>query len=147
MQFVNPKIDVSGATATVTGVRRYGMQTRDGQQLQTETNTTLVLRQSANGWHIESVRHQARITCRFGRTHATSLVAGAADRPRWRRPRPPQDTQPTTTLSLVFQDLYGPNGLVVNSDQVLPDGSTHSGTSTARSSRTSRSSTSRSPAS
>jgi len=60
VQFVNPKIDVSGATATVTGVRRYGMQTRDGQQLQTETNTTLVLRQSANGWHIESVRHQAR---------------------------------------------------------------------------------------
>ena len=60
VQFVDPKIDVSGSTATVTGVRRYGLQTRDGQQLRTETNTTLVLRQSANGWHIESVRHQAR---------------------------------------------------------------------------------------
>jgi len=60
VQFVDPKIDVSGSTATVTGVRRYGMQTRDGQQLRTETNTTVVLRQSANGWHIESVRHQAR---------------------------------------------------------------------------------------
>jgi hypothetical protein len=30
------------------------------------------------------------------------------------------------TLSLVFQDLFGPNGLVVNSEEVLPDGSTHS---------------------
>jgi ketosteroid isomerase-like protein len=60
VQFVSPKIDVSGSTATVTGVRRYGMQTRDGQRLHTETTTTLVLRQGANGWHIESVRHQAR---------------------------------------------------------------------------------------
>ena len=37
-----------------------------------------------------------------------------------------QEQEPTTTLALVFQDLYGPNGLVVNSNQVLPDGSTHS---------------------
>jgi hypothetical protein len=60
VQFVDPKIAITGSTATVTGVRRYGMQTRDGQQLRTETTTTLVLRQAANGWHIESVRHQAR---------------------------------------------------------------------------------------
>jgi serine/threonine-protein kinase len=60
VQFVNPKIEISGATATVTGTRRYGMQTRDGQQLRTETMTTLVLRQAGNGWQIESVRHQAR---------------------------------------------------------------------------------------
>ena len=60
VQFVNPKIDVSGSTATITGVRRYGMQTRDGQQLRNEANTTLVLRQAGNGWHIESVRYQAR---------------------------------------------------------------------------------------
>jgi hypothetical protein len=31
------------------------------------------------------------------------------------------------TLSEVFQDLFGPNGLVVDSNAVLPDGSTHSG--------------------
>jgi hypothetical protein len=31
-----------------------------------------------------------------------------------------------TTLSSVFHDLFGPNGLVVNSEAVLPDGSTHS---------------------
>ena len=60
VQFVSPKIDISGSTATITGIRRYGMQTRDGQQLRQETNTTLVLRQAGNGWHIESVRHQAR---------------------------------------------------------------------------------------
>ncbi|RPJ59460.1 MAG: hypothetical protein EHM24_27885, partial [Acidobacteria bacterium] len=29
-------------------------------------------------------------------------------------------------LALVFQDIFGPNGLRVNSEQVLPDGSTHS---------------------
>ena len=32
----------------------------------------------------------------------------------------------TTTLSSVFQNLFGPNGLVVDSQAVLPDGSTHS---------------------
>ncbi len=36
VQFVNPKIEVSGSTATITGIRRYGMQTRDGQQLRNE---------------------------------------------------------------------------------------------------------------
>lgn len=29
-------------------------------------------------------------------------------------------------LALVFEDIFGPNGLVVNSEAVLPDGSTHS---------------------
>ena len=41
-------------------------------------------------------------------------------------PAAAQEQEPTPTLSVVFQDLYGPNGLVVNSNQVLPDGSTHS---------------------
>jgi hypothetical protein len=35
--------------------------------------------------------------------------------------------QPVPTLSQVFEDLFGPNGLVVDSKAVLPDGSTHSG--------------------
>lgn len=34
--------------------------------------------------------------------------------------------RPSATLSAVFHDLFGPNGLVVDSDAVLPDGSTHS---------------------
>lgn len=29
-------------------------------------------------------------------------------------------------LALLFRDIYGPNGLIVNSEAVLPDGSTHS---------------------
>ena len=29
-------------------------------------------------------------------------------------------------LATLFQDLFGPNGLIVNSEEVLPDGSTHS---------------------
>ena len=29
-------------------------------------------------------------------------------------------------LASVFADLFGPNGLVVSSEAVLPDGSTHS---------------------
>jgi serine/threonine protein kinase/tetratricopeptide (TPR) repeat protein len=60
VQFVDPKIEVTGSTATVTGLRRYGLHTRDGQQLRSETTTTLVLRQAGNGWHIESVRYRAR---------------------------------------------------------------------------------------
>jgi hypothetical protein len=35
--------------------------------------------------------------------------------------------QQAPTLSEIFQDLFGPNGLVVDSEAVLPDGSTHSG--------------------
>lgn len=32
----------------------------------------------------------------------------------------------TPKLASIFQDIYGPSGLVVNSEAVLPDGSTHS---------------------
>ncbi len=34
--------------------------------------------------------------------------------------------QTTTKLALIFQNIYGPNGLVVDSEALLPDGSTHS---------------------
>lgn len=37
----------------------------------------------------------------------------------------PAQTRPAR-LASVFSDLFGPNGLVVNSESVLPDGSTHS---------------------
>ena len=39
----------------------------------------------------------------------------------------PAPAQVITKLSLLFRDIYGPNGLVVDSEAVLPDGSTHSG--------------------
>ena len=40
---------------------------------------------------------------------------------------PPVAAQTTTKLSLLFRNIYGPNGLVVDSKALLPDGSTHSG--------------------
>jgi eukaryotic-like serine/threonine-protein kinase len=59
VQFVDPRIDVAEQTVTVSGRRRYSLRTRDGQQLRSETVTTLALRQSGTDWVIESVRHQA----------------------------------------------------------------------------------------
>lgn len=58
VSFSDPRIDVRGTSATVTGTRRYGLQTRDGQQLRSETRTTLTLRRTDSGWVIESIRHQ-----------------------------------------------------------------------------------------
>jgi hypothetical protein len=48
------------------------------------------------------------------------LTLGAA------APASAQQVQQPPTLAEVFQDLFGPNGLVVDSNSVLPDGSTHS---------------------
>ncbi len=56
--FSDSHIEVRGASATVTGLRRYGLHTRDGQQLRSETRTTIALRQANGGWVIESIRHQ-----------------------------------------------------------------------------------------
>ncbi|HEX7086738.1 MAG TPA: protein kinase [Vicinamibacterales bacterium] len=56
--FSGSRIEVDGASATVTGIRRYGLLTRDGQQLRSETRTTIALRRADGGWVIESIRHQ-----------------------------------------------------------------------------------------
>lgn len=58
VSFSDSRIEVNGASATVTGIRRYGLHTRDGQQLRSETRTTIALRQTDGGWVIESIRHQ-----------------------------------------------------------------------------------------
>jgi ketosteroid isomerase-like protein len=58
VELASPRIDVSGATATVNAVRHYSLRTRDGQQLRSDTATTLTLRQGASGWLIESVSHR-----------------------------------------------------------------------------------------
>ena len=58
VELSSPKIEVSGATATVTAVRHYSLHTRDGQQLRSDTNTTLTLRQQGAVWLIESVSHR-----------------------------------------------------------------------------------------
>ena len=52
-----PRIQVNGQSATVVVRRLYQLRTRDGQQLRSETTTTLHLRHNG-AWHIESVRHQ-----------------------------------------------------------------------------------------
>ena len=58
VELASPRIDVTGATATVTAVRHYSLSTRDGQQLRSDTSTTLTLRQASSGWVIESVSHR-----------------------------------------------------------------------------------------
>jgi len=58
VELASPRFEVHGATATVTAVRHYSLRTRDGQQLRSDTATTLTLRQQGAGWLIESVSHR-----------------------------------------------------------------------------------------
>ncbi len=58
VELASPRIDVNGATATVTAVHHYSLRTHDGQQLRSDTTTTLTLRHAASGWLIESVSHR-----------------------------------------------------------------------------------------
>lgn len=58
VELASPQMEIAGATATVTAVRHYSLTTRDGQQLRSNTSTTLTLRQAASGWLIESVSHR-----------------------------------------------------------------------------------------
>ena len=60
VSFVNPKVEISGSAATVSGVRQYSIVTRDGQALRSETVTTLSLKRAGNDWLIDSVRHVAK---------------------------------------------------------------------------------------
>ena len=53
---LDPHISASGSNGTVTFRRRYELQTRDGQKLRTETQTTMLVRRTSAGWIIESIR-------------------------------------------------------------------------------------------
>lgn len=61
------------------------------------------------------------------------LVAGSAlallvaARPAWAQQQPYNVAVQATELSRIFTELYGPEGLVVNSSTPLPGGATHSG--------------------
>jgi hypothetical protein len=55
----NTDIKVSGQAATVTFVRRYQLSTVDGQNLLTNSRTTLSARHAGNEWVIERVRFEA----------------------------------------------------------------------------------------
>lgn len=56
-RLLDPAIEVSAGTATVTSRRRYEIETLDGHRLRSDTISTLALRSSGGGWVIESVRH------------------------------------------------------------------------------------------
>ena len=60
VRFSDPRIEMNGDVATVTGVREYRLATQDGQQLATVTRTTLTLRRAGDTWHIERIVHQPR---------------------------------------------------------------------------------------
>ena len=57
-ELAESRIDVAGTTATVSGVRRYTVQTRDGQQLHRDTATTIRLRRAGSAWVIETIRFE-----------------------------------------------------------------------------------------
>ena len=54
----DPRISVAGADATVTFVRRYELQTVEGQRLRNDTRTTMTLRRTGSGWVIDDIRFE-----------------------------------------------------------------------------------------
>jgi len=60
VDIVNPQISVSGASATVTFVRRYEFQPKDGTPLRADTPATMTLRRTELGsWVIEQIQFGA----------------------------------------------------------------------------------------
>ena len=55
-----PRIELSGNKATVICQRSYRLETRDGQRLETDTQTVLALHRDGESWVIDDVRHQPR---------------------------------------------------------------------------------------
>jgi hypothetical protein len=56
--FSEPRITIDDDTTTVTGLRSYGLETRDGQYLSTTTRTTITLRRLDGQWLIQEVVHR-----------------------------------------------------------------------------------------
>jgi ketosteroid isomerase-like protein len=55
----NQQIEVGGDTATVTCLRRYGIETRDGHRNQADTRTVIGLRKTGRGtWVIDNIRYE-----------------------------------------------------------------------------------------
>ncbi|MCA1562090.1 MAG: serine/threonine protein kinase [Acidobacteria bacterium] len=53
-----PRISVAGAEGTVTFVRRYELQTVEGQRLRNDTRTTMTVRRAGSGWVIDDIRFE-----------------------------------------------------------------------------------------
>jgi len=58
VDILSPQINPRGNTATVTFVRRYQLDTVDGQQLRTETRTTMTVHRNGANWVIDQIRFE-----------------------------------------------------------------------------------------
>jgi eukaryotic-like serine/threonine-protein kinase len=56
VEIASPRVTVTGATATVTFVRRYEVQKTDGQLLSNRNAATMSLRRNGAGWVIDQIR-------------------------------------------------------------------------------------------
>jgi hypothetical protein len=56
VEVVDPNISVSGASATVTFVRRYGLLPEGGPLQRADTPGTMTLRRTNAGWVIDQLR-------------------------------------------------------------------------------------------
>jgi serine/threonine-protein kinase len=59
VDILDPRIAVSGNSATVAFIRRYELVTVDGQRLNNDTRTTMTLQRANGGWVIEAIRFDA----------------------------------------------------------------------------------------
>lgn len=58
VDILNPQITARGDTATVSFVRRYRLDTVDGQPLRTDTPTTMTVHRSGANWVIDQIRFE-----------------------------------------------------------------------------------------
>jgi hypothetical protein len=58
VEIVDPRVSVSGASGTVTFIRRYQLVTLEGQRLSTESRTTMDVRRAGTAWVIERIRFE-----------------------------------------------------------------------------------------
>ena len=56
VEIADPHVQVSGATATATFLRRYDILTVEGQRLHSESQCVMELRRNGNNWVIERIR-------------------------------------------------------------------------------------------
>ncbi|HEY7474363.1 MAG TPA: protein kinase [Vicinamibacterales bacterium] len=59
VEIIEPRIAMSGGTATVNFLRRYELMTVDNQRLSSDTPATMMLRRADGNWIIESIRFDA----------------------------------------------------------------------------------------
>jgi hypothetical protein len=56
VEIVDPRVQVSGATASASFVRQYDILTVEGQRLHSESQCLMELRRNGNNWVIERIR-------------------------------------------------------------------------------------------